>query len=55
MSYDDIITIALSGIASQRIVIQQVYSSSTIQSLLVKAQRKDFFPYKAILWMKLQW
>ena len=49
MSYDDIITIALSGIASQRISDTTGYSSSTIQSLLVKAQRERFFPYKAIL------
>lgn len=49
MSYDDIITIALSGIASQRISDTTGYTSSTIQSLLVKHKEKDFFPYKAIL------
>ncbi|QKJ27313.1 AAA family ATPase [Aliarcobacter cibarius] len=49
MSYDDIITIALSGIASQRISDTTGYSSSTIQSLLVKHKEKEFFPYKAIL------
>ena len=36
MSYDDIMTIALSGIASQRISDTTGYNSSTIQSLFVK-------------------
>ena len=49
MSYDDIMTIALSGIASQRISDTTGYNSSTIQSLLMKHKDKDFFPYKAIL------
>ena len=49
MSYDDIMTIALSGIASQRIADTTGYNSSTIQSLLMKHKEKDFFPYKAIL------
>ena len=49
MSYDDIMTIALSGIASQRIADTTGYKSSTIQSLLMKHKEKDFFPYKAIL------
>lgn len=49
VSYDDIITIALSGIASQRIADTTGYTSSTIQSLLVKHKEKDFFPYKVIL------
>ncbi|MFV7790525.1 AAA family ATPase [Aliarcobacter lanthieri] len=49
MNYDDIMTIALSGIASQRISDTTGYNSSTIQSLLVKHKEKDFFPYKAIL------
>ena len=49
MSYDDIVTIALSGIASQRIADTTGYNSSTIQSLLMKHKDKDFFPYKAIL------
>ncbi len=48
-SYDDIMTIALSGIASQRISDTTGYNSSTIQSLLVKHKEKDFFPYKVIL------
>ena len=49
MSYDDIMTIALSGIASQRIADTTGYNSSTIQSLLMKHKEKEFFPYKAIL------
>lgn len=44
VSYDDIITIALSGIASQRISDTTGYNSSTIQSLLMKHKEKDFFP-----------
>ncbi|OCL90507.1 ATP-dependent RecD-like DNA helicase [Aliarcobacter thereius] len=49
VSYDDIMTIALSGIASQRISDTTGYNSCTIQSLLVKHKEKDFFPYKVIL------
>jgi len=49
VSYDDIMTIALSGIASQRISDTTGYNSSTIQSMLVKHKEKDFFPYKVIL------
>jgi len=49
ISYDEIITVALSGIASQRISDTTGYNSSTIQSLLVKHKDKDFFPYKVIL------
>ncbi|AXH09972.1 exodeoxyribonuclease V subunit alpha [Malaciobacter halophilus] len=49
VGYDDIITIALSGIASQRIADTTGYESSTIQSLLVKHKEKDFFPYKVVL------
>ncbi len=48
-SYDDIITIALSGIASQRIADTTGYKSATIQSLLIKHKEDDFFPYKVIL------
>lgn len=48
-SYDDIITIALSGIASQRIADTTGYNSSTIQSLFVKHEDKEFFPQKVIL------
>ncbi|WP_228711717.1 AAA family ATPase [Arcobacter arenosus] len=49
VSYDDIITIALSGIASQRISDTTGYNSSTIQSLFVKHEDKEFFPHKVIL------
>ncbi len=49
VSYDDIITIALSGIASQRIADTTGYNSSTIQSLFVKHEDKEFFPHKVIL------
>ncbi|WP_417332012.1 AAA family ATPase [Halarcobacter sp.] len=49
VAYDDIITIALSGIASQRISDTTGYNSSTIQSLFVKHEDKEFFPYKVIL------
>ncbi len=48
-SYDDIITIALSGIASQRIADTTGYKSATIQSLLMKYKEDDFFPYKVLL------
>ncbi|MFA7084585.1 MAG: AAA family ATPase [Arcobacteraceae bacterium] len=49
VSYDDILTIALSGIASQRISDTTGYRSMTIQSLLMQHKEKDFFPYKVIL------
>ncbi len=49
VSFDDIITIALSGIASQRISDTTGYNSSTIQSLFVKHEDKEFFPHKVIL------
>ncbi|QKJ23396.1 AAA family ATPase [Poseidonibacter lekithochrous] len=49
VSYDDVMTIALSGIASQRISDTTGYNSSTIQSMLMKHKEKDFFPYKVIL------
>jgi len=49
ISYDDIITIALSGIASRRISDTTGYNSLTIQSLFVKYEDKEFFPYKVIL------
>ncbi len=48
-SYDDIIAIALSGIASQRIADTTGYNSSTIQSLFVKHKENEYFPYKVIL------
>lgn len=47
--YDDIICIALSGIASQRISDTTGYKSSTIQSLLMSSKEKDYFPYRVIL------
>ncbi|PLY11224.1 MAG: exodeoxyribonuclease V subunit alpha [Arcobacter sp.] len=48
-SYDDIIAIALSGIAAQRIADTTGYNSSTIQSLFVKHKENEYFPYKVIL------
>ena len=47
--YDDIICIALSGIAAQRIADTTGYKSSTIQSLLVTHKEKDHFPQKVVL------
>ncbi len=44
-----IMTCALSGIASQRIRERSGYQSSTIQSLLVRFESHDTFPYKVIL------
>jgi exodeoxyribonuclease V alpha subunit len=49
VGYDDIITIALSGIASQRISDTTGYKSMTIQSLLMQHKEKEYFPYKVIL------
>lgn len=49
VTYNDIMTIALSGIASQRISDTTGFQSSTIQSLFVKHKEADFFPYKVIL------
>lgn len=49
VSYDDIITIALSGIASQRISDTTGYRSMTIQSLLMQHKDKEYFPYKVVL------
>ena len=45
----EIITCALSGIASQRIADTTGYESATIQSLLVKHEKGDYFPYSVIL------
>ena len=45
----EIITCALSGIASQRISDTTGYESATIQSLLVKHESVDKFPYSVIL------
>lgn len=44
-----IMTCALSGIASQRIRERSGYAGGTIQSLLVKFESHDFFPYKVLL------
>ncbi len=45
----EIITCALSGIASQRIADTTGYESATIQSLLVKHEERDTFPYGVVL------
>ncbi|MCW8895655.1 AAA family ATPase [Sulfurimonas sp.] len=45
----EIMTCALSGIASQRIADTTGYESATIQSLLVKFEEKDHFPYSVVL------
>ena len=45
----EIITCALSGIASQRISDTTGYESATIQSLIVKHEKSDAFPYGVIL------
>jgi exodeoxyribonuclease V alpha subunit len=45
----EIITCALSGIASQRIADTTGYESATIQSLLVKYEDRDKFPFSVVL------
>ncbi|MDY0117181.1 MAG: AAA family ATPase [Sulfurimonadaceae bacterium] len=45
----EIITCALSGIASQRIADTTGYESATIQSLLVKFENLDFLPFSVVL------
>ena len=45
----EIMTCALSGIASQRISDTTGYESATIQSLLVKHESADTFPYSVML------
>ena len=45
----EIMTCALSGIASQRISDTTGYESATIQSLLVKHDSADYFPYSVVL------
>ena len=45
----EIITCALSGIASQRIADTTGYESATIQSLIVKHEKSDTLPYSVIL------
>jgi exodeoxyribonuclease V alpha subunit len=49
--YDEkeIMTCALSGIASQRIADTTGFESATIQSLLVKYEERDHFPYSVVL------
>ncbi|MGE3614162.1 MAG: AAA family ATPase, partial [Sulfurimonas sp.] len=51
IKYDkkEIMTCALSGIASQRIADTTGYESATIQSLLVKFEDRDDFPYSVVL------
>ena len=46
---NDIITCALSGIASQRIAETTGYESATIQSLLIKYEKQDAFPFSVVL------
>ena len=46
---EDIVCVALSGIASQRIYDLTGYNSSTIQSLLVRYQEKEKFDFKVLL------
>ena len=45
----EIMTCALSGIASQRISDTTGYESATIQSLLIKHENADSFPYSVVL------
>ena len=45
----EIITCALSGIASQRIADTTGYDGATIQSLLVRFEAQDHMPYKVVL------
>ena len=46
---NEIITCALSGIASQRIADTTGYESATIQSLLIKYEKVDDFPFSVVL------
>ncbi len=45
----EIMTCALSGIASQRIADTTGYESATIQSLLIKFEKMDSFPFSVML------
>ena len=45
----EIMTCALSGIASQRISDTTGYESATIQSLIIKHENQDTFPYSVVL------
>lgn len=47
--YKEIMTCALSGIASQRIADTTGFESATIQSLLVKYEDRDTFPFSVML------
>ena len=47
--HSEIMTCALSGIASQRIADTTGYPSSTIQSLLVRYEDRDEFPFSVLL------
>ncbi|MHC3993790.1 AAA family ATPase [Thiomicrolovo sp. ZZH C-3] len=47
--HEQVITCALSGIASQRIGEVSGYESATIQSLLVRFEGRDAMPYKVVL------
>ncbi|MBD3824076.1 MAG: AAA family ATPase [Epsilonproteobacteria bacterium] len=47
--YEQIMTCALSGIASQRIADTTGFESATIQSLLTKHEDRDSFPYGVVL------
>lgn len=49
LRYENIITCALSGIASQRIRERSGFESATIQSLLVKFESHDVMPYQVVL------
>ncbi|MEA2099071.1 MAG: AAA family ATPase [Campylobacterota bacterium] len=46
---NEIMTCALSGIASQRIADTTGYESATIQSLLIKYEKMDNFPFSVML------
>lgn len=48
-SREEIITCALSGIASQRIAEVTGFESATIQSLLVRYEEREVMPYKVVL------
>jgi exodeoxyribonuclease V alpha subunit len=47
--YKEIMTCALSGIASQRIADTTGFESATIQSLLVRYEERDEFPFSVLL------
>ena len=49
VKYSEIMTCALSGIASQRIADTTGFESATIQSLLVRFEDRDEFPFSVLL------